>query len=142
MPYIIDACAILAFIGDEEGADKIEEALTKEAGECYIHALNMSEVYYNLIRDVGQKDAENALSDLKATGIKIREDMDEWFWARVGLIKSYGRISLGDCCAIALAIRENVPVLTSDHVEFEPIRKKKICSVEYFRSQTVKKKSK
>ncbi len=40
---ILDACAVIAYLRDEEGADTVESALISE--ECCIHAINMCEVY-------------------------------------------------------------------------------------------------
>lgn len=43
MTVILDACALIAFLRDEAGADIVEAALIHES--CVIHAINMCEVY-------------------------------------------------------------------------------------------------
>lgn len=43
MPSVLDACAIIAYLRDEDGADVVESALIND--ECIVHALNMCEVY-------------------------------------------------------------------------------------------------
>lgn len=50
MAIVLDACAIIAFLRDEEGADVVESALL--GSECVIHAVNLCEVYKDcLVRD-------------------------------------------------------------------------------------------
>ena len=42
-------------------------------------------------------------------------------WKAGGNLKARGRISLADCFAVALAVREGATILTSDRHEFEPL---------------------
>lgn len=104
------------------------------AGNCFAHAVNLCEVYYDCIRVDGEEKAEALIRDLMDAGVATRPDTDEDFWKDVGQIKaSIGRISLADCFAIALARRLDVAVLTSDHHEFDKIAANEICAVEFIR---------
>jgi predicted nucleic acid-binding protein len=47
--------------------------------------------------------------------------MDVEFWKAAGNLKARGRISLADCFAVTLSIREDAVLLTSDRREFEPL---------------------
>jgi hypothetical protein len=45
----MDACALLAFLNDESGADVVESLLQQiKTGECtlFMHKLNILEIYY------------------------------------------------------------------------------------------------
>ena len=78
--------------------------------------------------------AETIVRDLLDAGLTNRTDIDEDFWKDVGRLKAgIARISLADCFAIALARRLGMPVLTSDHHEFDNIQSGGICSVEFIR---------
>jgi|GEM_PF-3191521 len=48
MHYVLDACALLAFLRGEEGADKIETLFLDNNNRCSAHAVNLCEVYFNL----------------------------------------------------------------------------------------------
>ena len=52
--YVLDACAVIAFILDEEGADKVENLLSlSSSGKCalYLNKINLLEIYYNFKRE-------------------------------------------------------------------------------------------
>jgi len=121
MKYVIDSCALIAFIRDEEGADIIEQILLDGASTVVMHAINVCEVYYDCIRAVGEEHADRVVDSLNSGNVIIREDMDAEFWKFAGSIKAGGRISLADTFAIALAVREEAILLTSDHHEFDPL---------------------
>ena len=56
MHYILDACALIAFLNDEEGANAIEDMLTQSAvGDVPVSMsiVNLLEVYYGELRDKG-----------------------------------------------------------------------------------------
>ncbi|MGO9255571.1 MAG: PIN domain-containing protein [Bryobacteraceae bacterium] len=88
----------------------------------YVHALNLCEVYYDFWRASNREAAESAVSDLVAIGIQERNDLDSEFWRAVGRLKAlYRRVSLADCCALALAERLGAALATSDRHELEPM---------------------
>lgn len=47
MNIILDACAVIAFLRDEAGADVVRETLLNEDNTCMIHLINLCEVYYD-----------------------------------------------------------------------------------------------
>ena len=121
MRYILDACAIISLIKNEDGAIIVRKALEADNNICFVHAVNLCEVYYDCLRCYGKEPAELLVTNLIEAGIVVRSDMDMDFWKSAGVLKARGRISLADCFAIALAEREDAILLTSDHHEFEPL---------------------
>lgn len=121
MRYILDACALLAFARNEEGALIVREALESGNNVCLIHAVNLCEVYYDCLRCYDNDATEKLLADFTESGLLLRDDMDVEFWKAAGKLKARGRISLADCYAITLAVREDAVLLTSDRHEFEPL---------------------
>ncbi|RPI55585.1 MAG: type II toxin-antitoxin system VapC family toxin [Deltaproteobacteria bacterium] len=128
---VLDACAIIAFLRNENGADKIESLLLNE--RCTAHAINLCEVYKDcLFRGESVKIADQLLNDLYSIGIISCEDMDEEFWKHTAKLKAKIRqISYADCFALALSIRAGGTLYTSDHHEFDKISDK--YSIEFIR---------
>ena len=102
MIYVLDACAMLAYLRNEAGANVVESALLDANSQCMAHAINLCEVYYIVYRDSGESDADSAVKDLKNVGVSERNDFDEAFWKEVGKLKAGGGISIPDCFAITL----------------------------------------
>ena len=129
MNFVMDACSMIAYLRGEDGSEVVESILMKEENRCVAHAINLCEVYYDFIRAKDEETAREAITDLQSTGIITTEDMDSSFWQEAGKFKAKEKISLADCFAIALAIRENATLVTSDHHEFDPIVKNENCPV-------------
>jgi len=129
--YVLDACAMVAFLRGEEGADVVAEILLNE--DCMAHAVNLCEVYYDcLLRGDNESTAQELIADLKSLDLTFREDMDDQFWQMVASYKARIRkaslnIPLADCFVLSLAEREEATILTSDHHEFDLIFKKGFC---------------
>lgn len=121
MRYVLDACALLALIKKEDGALIVRRALESGNNVCLVHAVNLCEVYYDCLRCYGNDLTDKLLDDFIETGLIIREDMDVDFWKAAGKLKARGRISLADCYAIALSLREDAVLMTSARHEFEPL---------------------
>ena len=132
MPSVLDACAIIAYLRDENGADAVETALNND--ECIIHALNMCEVYKDcLARGEDKQKADQLLLDLQSVGLNSCEEMDEELWKDAALLKSKHKVSLADCFALSLASRKSSRLLTSDHHELDSLVGKGICDIEFIR---------
>lgn len=121
MIYILDACAVLSLIKNEAGAKIVRQALEADQNQCLIHAVNLCEIYYDCLRCYGKEPTDTLLNKLIEAGLLVRSDMDTEFWKAAGNLKSRGRISLADCFAVALTMREDAVLLTSDRHEFEPL---------------------
>ena len=132
MIYVLDACAMLAYLRNETGADVVERALLDTNSQCIAHAINLCEVYYIVHRDSGERDADSAIEDLKSVGVIERNDLDEAFWKAVGRLKAGGGISIPDCFAVTLSNNVGGTVLTSDHKEFDPVAAAG-CSITFIR---------
>jgi PIN domain nuclease of toxin-antitoxin system len=132
-PSVLDACALIAYLRGEVGAAIVDALLRDPKAECLIHAVNLCEVYYQLIRDSDEASARQVIVDLKAAGLIVRNDMDEHCWQSVGQLKARGGISLADCFCITLAIRVSGEVVTSDHREFDPLVPLGLCPILFIR---------
>ncbi len=134
MNRVIDACAMIAFLRDEPGAEFVAMVLTHPTDRCFAHAVNLCEVYYDFLRSSDVRTARAAIYDLGRAGVRTRRDMSKAFWQRIGELKgTIRRISLADCFVLALSEKLLGDVVTSDHGEFEPLVAAKLARVTFIR---------
>ena len=132
--YIIDACAIIAFFRGEAGSAIVAQLLANPNNLCFIHAVNLCEVYYDAVRRTDVATARQDIAALLTGGLVLRTDLDTAFWQSVGELKiNPGKLSLADCFALALAQQEKGTLVTSDHHEFDPIVALNLCPILFIR---------
>ena len=131
--YVLDASAMIAFLRAEPGGEIVFNLLIKKPPACLAHAVNLCEVFYDFLKAGGETAARSVISDLRAMGLLVREDMDEVFWQAVGRYKVAGKIPLADAFAISLANRFGAEIVTTDHGDFEPLARNKVCRVLFIR---------
>lgn len=134
MIYVLDACAMIAWLRNEPGADVVDQAIRDVNSQCLAHAINLCEVFYDAFRHASEAHAQSVLSDLRAIQVVERNDFDSAFWQEAGRIKAVHRkVSLADCCAITLTLRVSGELLTSDHHELDPLAALGICPITFIR---------
>ena len=130
---VFDACALVALLQGEPGGSVVDSLLKGPASTCHVHSVNLCEVYYQIIRIADETTADQAINDLLAVGLIVREDMDWIFCTEVGKRKAHGRISLADCFCLCPAISLGGRVVTSDHGEFDPLVPLGLCPILFIR---------
>jgi len=122
--YILDACALIAYINGEQGEDVVFnclQGLSEGSVLLLIHKINLLEVYYNLYRDHGKILADEMFIDVITSGISIIDTITDVVFTTAGRLKVSYKISLGDAVLLAQAIACSAAVLTCDHHEFDPV---------------------
>jgi PIN domain nuclease of toxin-antitoxin system len=114
---VLDAHAVLAFLGEEPGWAEVEEVL--RAGEPWMTLVNLGEVAYIIERtsDVGAADEvwANLRAESRPGGVPIRWiDIDDTLVRRAAAIKANGGLSYADAFAAGAASVLDCPVLTGD----------------------------
>ena len=110
MTTVFDSSAVLAIAFDEEGS----EVAVRRLGDGILSAVNASEVVARIV-DLGAS-GEEARASLLGFGLEIRP-FDAALAVAAGLLRTATRgqgLSLGDRACMALAIREQAPVVTAD----------------------------
>jgi uncharacterized protein with PIN domain len=46
MIYVLDACAMIAYLVGEAGAEVVENALLDTGSQCIAHSINLCELFY------------------------------------------------------------------------------------------------
>jgi len=122
--YVLDTCALIALLQEEQGTDKVAAVLNAaNNGEAKItmHKLNLLEVYYDAYRWRGKEQADLLLSEVKKCPIEINTEITDEIFSEAGRLKASYKISLADSIALAQAIVLDGEFLTADHHEFDAI---------------------
>ncbi len=122
--HCLDACAVIAYLRQEPGAEVLKELIEHSSTFLTMHVCNRGEVYYDFFRGDGIGAAQTAWANTLALPLELRRDADDIFIQRVGVIKVTERVSFADAFALALSERLNLPLVTTDHHEFDPIEQK------------------
>lgn len=131
---VFDACAVIALLRGEAGAETVATLLSEPGNRCRLHAVNLCEVYYDGVRRGDTSDAARLEALLTKSGFLIETDVPQSLWESVGRLKAkFRRVSLADCLVLACSLRENGTLVTSDHHEFDPIAAEGICPVQFIR---------
>ena len=107
---VLDASAVLAFLHDEVGADQVEAELTSSR----LSTVNLAEVVGKLVdRAV---DVRRVSGLLQSAGVSVEPltVADAELAGALRGVPGGRRLSLGDRCCLALALRTGEPVLTAD----------------------------
>ena len=120
--YVLDACAMLAVLSNETGADTVESIYEKaESGNAILamNKINLLEVYYDLIRAYGKDRAVEVLTEIKNLPILVYHEITDEVFLEAARLKTSYRISLADSIALAQAIALGGELVTCDHHEFD-----------------------
>ena len=132
MSWVLDASAVLCWLADELGAARVVEILSGEEPVA-IHAVNWLEVQYYLLRR-SEQAWQIALDRIADVGVNLARDLDDAFLLQAARIKSHQTpIALGDTFAVALAVRRNATLLTTDRAELEKLANGGACAIEFLR---------
>jgi PIN domain nuclease of toxin-antitoxin system len=124
--YILDACAVIALLKDESGADIVDSIIIQaNAGECTVSMskYNLLEVYYGFFREDGKDFAMQQIQAVKDANITIIDTLSNAIFFEAGRLKAQYQISLADAIVLAHGITDNAIVISSDHHEFDIVEK-------------------
>jgi len=128
--YVFDTEAVVAFLYDEPGHDRVRALLADvEAGdvEGYLAETNATEVYYLVARFEGTPEeapttasfrvADRDLRALERLGLEIAVAD----WRLAGEVKAHGEISLADAYGVALAAEKDATLIAGRDDDFDDL---------------------
>jgi predicted nucleic acid-binding protein len=124
MTYVLDACAFIAVLNAEEGADKVMDVLEKAEGSeitALAHRANVLEVYYDRWKSLDAEVAQAALKKICASPITVVQPDTDAFLHEAARFKVVYGIPLGDCFLCATASIFQGTIVTSDHNDFDRV---------------------
>ena len=122
--YVLDACALIALLLHEDGADKVVDAYrdaNSGNAKIVINAVNLLEVYYDFYRAYDKATADDMIAHVDESIVNIVTEIDKVLLTEAGRYKATYKISLADSFALAQAKITEGTLLTSDHHEFDVI---------------------
>lgn len=129
---IIDASAVLAFLYREPGGSHLAELAADPQNRCFIHVMNLCEIYYDLLRR--KVELANTLElALRAAGFQIAA-FGSTPWRKAGRLKAeLRRVSLADCFAVTLARELDGEIVSCDRHELGPLHQAGVCRCLFLR---------
>jgi len=125
--WLCVVCALIAFLNDEKGADKVEELLGESVSasvSIFLHEINLLEIYYGVFRHGGESLAEETHARISILPLKVVKGLRKNVFKEAGRLKATYRISLADSIVLADAKSRQIPLVTCDHHEFDIIEER------------------
>ena len=105
--YLLDACAVLAFLNDEEGAEAVNELFGRSKKmeiTLTMNAANLIEVYYDCIRVAGAENADTTIREIyNHFPISIIQTFTPDIVREAAHLKARGKMSFADTILVATA---------------------------------------
>jgi len=111
-PWLLDTSALLSFIEDETGADRIEQALKQPT--TLVPWPVLLETHYVTLQKRGQAEADRRIALIKQLKVEILWGMDESTLLTASKLKAEHRVSLADAIIAAFAIRGGAVLMHKD----------------------------
>ena len=133
--YVIDACALIAYLRKEKGGDKLRALLKDSYNRFFMHSVNVGEVYYDSLRVSGKETARELFGDIAKLPINVIWTLDILFIELVGKYKTSFRVSYADSFVLSLAERGGGIVISTDHHEFDAIENAGVLAFYWLREK-------
>lgn len=108
----MDASAVLAFLQDENGSEKVDSVLSE--GRAIISAVNYAEVVGKLLEAGLPESSVKIVMENLELQVEPLDDQQAW---QAGMLRISTRefgLSLGDRACLALAHIKNLSIITAD----------------------------
>ena len=117
--YVLDACAMIAVINREDGAEAVDNLFHQAAkGEIklYMSIINLLEVNYGFIGDIGITKTQEILKAINETPLVVINTISQQTFNEAARIKgTHRKLSLADSVGIATAVELGGIFVTSDY---------------------------
>ncbi|GHV76802.1 hypothetical protein AGMMS49942_16230 [Spirochaetia bacterium] len=132
MTYVLDACALIAYLKKEEGQEKVLDILQKaenETASVYMSIINLIEVHYGFVDDLGKERAAVILNKIYNLPLQIIDTLNSHVFSEAVRFKSTYKgkgsisknpLSLADAIGLATAIDRHGVFVTADGGFLEP----------------------
>ena len=124
--YVLDACAMLALLKNEQGAEVIDNLLVEAKNNyctVFLNKYNLLEVYYGFFREDGEAFAEEQFKAISESPVAIIDVLSDEVFRHAGRLKAPYRISLADAVVLGQGMASNAIIVSSDHHEFDLIER-------------------
>ncbi|GHV80389.1 hypothetical protein AGMMS49944_21800 [Spirochaetia bacterium] len=123
MICVLDACALIAHIKEEPGADVVQNLIDEATDRkitLHMSIVNLIEVHYGFYNDLGKEASHAILEHILKMPIQFHQTIDVKISSEAARLKGTYEMSLGDAIGLATAISLNGIFVTSDGDLLEP----------------------
>lgn len=110
--FVLDTSAVLTFLEDESGAERVEMLLRRE--QVLMPYVVLLETYYITLQEQAEGTADKRYALLKQLPAAILWDMDEPTLLTAGRFKAHYRLSLADAIIAAFSFRHDAVLVHKD----------------------------
>jgi predicted nucleic acid-binding protein len=124
MIYCFDACAIIALLDDEPGAEIVQNIISRVIDDdsvAYMSIVNYAEVYYDRLKIGKPEKADEFGRIFSLLPVTIIENIPLSVARYASYIKINYKTSLADSLGVEAAKDINAVFVTSDHHELEKV---------------------
>jgi predicted nucleic acid-binding protein len=111
-PWLLDTSALLSFIEDEAGAERVEQALKEPT--TIVPWPVLLETHCISMQEAGQAEADRRIALIKQLDVEILLGMDEPTLLTAAKVKAEHRVSLADAIIVAFAVRRGAVLMHKD----------------------------
>ena len=114
--FVLDASAIITFLGNQPGAAEVEAFLDEAAkgrAELLLSVINWGEIYYSVWQRNGQAAAAQVLAEIAKMSIEI-VPVDMAITQQAAEFKARDKLPYADAFVASLAILRDASVITTD----------------------------
>ena len=122
--FVIDACAMLAYLNNEDGSTVIEEVLQKgqrQEAKVFLTAMDLAEIYHVILKEEGREKAIKVMVLIRNLPLE-RVGLDESLLMMAGEIRLQHPLTLGDALVAAVAKSMKAKIITGDR-DFKKLEK-------------------
>jgi len=114
--FVLDSYSLICYLEGEKNADIVADILKagiQDNAEIYMSIINWGEIYYIVLREQGEKEAELYLKTIGRYPIKL-VDADQALTLEAARLKAFYKISYADAFAAALTNIKKAKLVTGD----------------------------
>ncbi|MFC2133801.1 type II toxin-antitoxin system VapC family toxin [Bacteroidota bacterium] len=123
--FVLDSYSLICYLEGEKNAEIVANILkagVQDNAEIFMSVINWGEIYYIVLREQGEKEAELYLKTIARYPIKII-DADKEITSEAAKLKAFHKMSYADAFAAALASMKKAKLVTGDR-EFKNLKSK------------------
>ncbi len=130
----MDAGPLIDLLDGSPDGKFVADCLSDPNNRVFAHVLNLMEVFYHVSRKIDVLSAQNAMQQLAADGLLRDETLDAAFCEDAAQFKAdWKKVSLADCCGVALARRLGAQFVTTDRHELQILADNGVTDIHFTR---------
>jgi PIN domain nuclease of toxin-antitoxin system len=88
--FVLDACALIAYFAKENGSENVKsilrEAIDKRSTKILMNKINLLEVYYDVIKNYNEQEADKMLETVKEMPVEIIKELEDAVLKKAGYL--------------------------------------------------------